>query len=120
MSTEFIEERCAPKKVGFASAVENLVTAARARELENLRKEQEKVADPGQAESHEEFLSWLEDFGVPRGTAEFKLKHHETIVKLQLLHDLAQKYRALWAPEPCPWVGALDDEAKLIAKELSA
>jgi hypothetical protein len=120
LSTEFIEERCAPRKVGFASAVDNLVAKARAAEVENFRKEAAKVSDPGEAESHEELLDWLEDLGVSRGGAEISLKRHETIVKLQLLHDLAKKYRALWAPQPCPWVGALDDEAKLIAKQLSA
>lgn len=119
MSIEPIEERCKPKKVGFASAVDNLVAHHRAREVENLRNEASKVAEPALPEAQAELLDWLDELGVPRGTAEFKLKHHETIVKLQLLHDMAAKYRAMWAPEPCPWVGVLDDEAKVIAKELS-
>lgn len=120
MSIDPIEERCKPNKVGFASAVDNLVAQAYAREAENLRNQKAKVENPGQAESHEELLDWLEDLGVTRAGAEVDLKRHETIVKLQLLHDLAKKYRELWAPEPCPWVGVLDDEAKNIAKELSA
>lgn len=118
MSTDYPNERCAPKKIGFASAVENLVIQARAREAENLRELAPQLADHGQAESHEELLDWLEELGVVRSAAELTLKHHETLVKLQLLSELAAKYRAAWAPEPCPWVGALDDEAKLIAKSL--
>jgi len=34
----------------------------------------------------------------------------------QVLRDFAGRVRAQWAPETCPWVGALDDEADRIEK----
>lgn len=56
-----------------------------------------------------------EDFGGPFKDriiegARAELESFAPLIAGRALRNMASRYRAEWAPRPCPWVGALDDE----------
>ncbi len=61
------------------------------------------------------YLSHVDLILLSADTASVLATHDARIIR-----EFAERVRARWAPDTCPWVGALDDEAERIEREAGA